>query len=176
MKKTFFTALILLCSLGISAQDFDLGIKLGANYSTIKDMSDLKHKTGWTGGVFMAVKFNRFAIQPEALYTQQGAKFEGGKFDLDYIAVPVLLKFYLVDDFLNIYAGPQFGFMLDADINVGHRLKSKNFDFTGVAGIGVEVLRGFRIDARYGKGMTDVTHKFPAKNDVFTLSLGFSFL
>jgi len=64
---------------GISqAQEFDLGINAGVNFSQFQDAKnfDSDSRTGLLAGAFVGVKFSdRFAIQPEILYSQQGGRF-----------------------------------------------------------------------------------------------------
>lgn len=112
--------MIAFCALFMGAtafsQNLDLGIKAGANFANISDVNDLSSKTGFQAGIFAGIKFtDKVGIQADVLYSQQGAEFDYGKFDLNYVNVPVVLKYYLVQG-LNIQAGPQFGFILDDDI------------------------------------------------------------
>ena len=61
---------------------------------------------------------DKVGIQADLLYSQQGAEFDAGEFDLSYVNIPVVLKYYLVQG-LNIQAGPQFGFVVDDKISIG---------------------------------------------------------
>lgn len=176
MKKIILIALGLLMAVNLHAQRVDLGVKLGANFSNINDAAHLrfKSKTGMVAGAFISIGNERFAFQPEVLYSQQGAKTDFGNFDLDYINVPVLLKLYLIERVLNIQAGPQFGFMTDQKLK--DQLEAKDRDITGVIGLGIDLPIGFRIDGRYNFGLTEVTQEAGGKNGVFSLAIGYSFL
>jgi len=117
-------------------------------------------------------------LQPELLYSQQGAEFNAGKFDLDYVNIPVVLKLYLIQG-LNLQVGPQFGFVVNDDITVQGiegQVKTNDFDFSGVVGAGYDLPLGLRIDARYNFGLSDVIESESWKNGVFSLALGYSFL
>lgn len=166
------------------SQGIDLGIKAGANFANISDVSNLSNKTGFQAGVFAGIKFSdKIGIQADMLYSQQGAEFDGGEFDLTYINVPVVLKYYIIQG-LNIQAGPQFGFVVDDKISldvfgdIGRKAKAEDFDLSGVIGAGYDFPLGIRVDARYNFGLTDVSKQegFEGKNNVFSLALGYSFL
>lgn len=172
MKRLILVTVLTIFGMGayqVQAQEIDLGIKLGANFSTINDASGLKNKTGLQAGAFLKVGFGKYAIQPEVLYSQQGAK----SFDLDYVNVPVMFKYYIVGNILNLQAGPQFGFLTNDSL--GDQIKAKSFDFSGAAGAGIDLPLGFRVDARYHFGMTDVFKEASGKNGYFSVALGYSF-
>ena len=184
MKKLIVVALTLFIGTTAFSQSLDLGIKAGANFASISDVAGLKNKTGFQAGIFAGIGFTeKVAIQADLMYSQQGGEFDGGEFDLTYVNVPVVLKYYLVQG-LNIQAGPQFGFMVDDKISlnvfgdINRKAKAKDFDLSGVVGAGYDFPFGVRLDARYNFGLTDVssTEGFKGKNNVFSLALGYSFL
>src|SRR5690606_31987427 len=110
------------------------------------------------------------------LYSQQGAKFQRTEFELNYVNVPIVAKFYLLKG-LNLQAGPQFGFVVDDNMTkvLGSIAKAEKSDISGVFGAGYDFL-GFRIDARYNFGLTHVIEGAESKNSVYSLALGYSFL
>ena len=175
MKKLIVAVIAVVMGTTVYSQSLDFGIKLGANFANISDVSDMSSKTGFHGGIFSGVKFKKVAIQGDLLYSQQGAKFGPTKFDLDYVNVPIVLKYYLIQG-LNIQVGPQFGFLVNDDIPEGG--ESKDVDVSGVAGLGYDLPFGLRFDARYNFGLTDVSKVAGAegKNSVFSIALGYSFL
>ncbi len=179
MKKLLFVGLVAfmgLFSLNTQAQSLDLGVKVGANFANISDASNLDSKTGLLAGAFVAVNFDHWGLQPELLYSQQGAKTDLGDFDLDYITVPVMFKYYLIGNVLNLQVGPQFGFVVNDNApSVGDQLKTKDFDMSGAVGAGLELPLGFQLTARYHFGLTDVANNL-GKNNVFSVALGYSFL
>lgn len=189
MKRIALVVLVSFFGLSTYAQGLDLGIKAGANFANISDASNFDSKTGFTAGIFLGVKFSeKFAIQPELLYSQQGGDFEFGDFDLSYVNIPVIFKYYLFHG-LNIQAGPQFGFVVDDKISfdaigdgVSEGVKTNDFDVSGVVGLGYDLPLGLRISARYNFGLTDVFEEggkavdVGGKNSVISLALGLSFL
>lgn len=171
MKKSILIVLTLFLTTSVFAQGVDFGVKAGANFATISDIDGLSSKTGFVIGVFGGIKFNdNIAVQADLLYSQQGAKFSPGDIDLDYINVPVVLRYFVFKG-LNIQAGPQFGFIVeDSDID------AESFDLTGVAGVGYDLPMGIRLAARYNFGFTEIIKDTDGKNAVFNLSVGYSFL
>lgn len=175
MKKLILGIFAAFFAITSYAQGIDFGIKAGANFSTLTDATGLKNKTGFHGGIFLGLKFNdKIALQPELLYSQQGAEFNVGKVDLDYINVPVIIKYYLIQG-LNLQVGPQFGFVVNDNIS-NAILEAEDFDVSGVIGAGYDFPFGIRLDARYNFGFTDAVKDTGSKNGVFSIALGYSFL
>lgn len=182
MKKLMLSILAVAFSASVFSQGIDLGVKVGANFSTINDAVNVKNKTGLLFGAFAGVKFtSKLGIQSELLYSQQGAEFEGlGDVNLNYVNLPVFAKIYLVKG-LNIQAGPQFGFVVDDNVSkvfkeINSSIKAKDFDVSGLIGLGYDLPVGVRIDARYNFGLTETIDGGDGKNGVFSLALGYSFL
>ncbi len=184
MKKLIVAVITLFLGTTAFSQEIDLGVKAGANFANISDVDNLSSKTGFQAGIFAGIKFtDKVGIQADVLYSQQGAKFDAGKFDLNYINVPIVLKYYLFQG-LNIQAGPQFGFILDDNIYVDAfgtnsiEANAEKSDVSAVIGTGYDFPFGVRLDARYNFGLTDVskTNNFEGKNNVFSVALGYSFL
>ena len=177
MKKLVLIVFTVLLSSSIFAQGVDFGVKAGANFLILIDTAGLDNKTGFVIGVFGGIKFNdKVAVQADLLYSQQGAKFSPGDIDLDYINVPVVLRYFVFKG-LNIQAGPQFGFVVnDEEYNKFQPRVPESFDLTGVAGVGYDLPMGLRLAARYNFGLTEVDKVNGAKNSVFNLSVGYSFL
>lgn len=177
MKKLLVAVIALFMGTTAFSQGIDLGVKVGANFATLSGAVDgLSNKTGFHAGAFAGVKFTNVGIQADLLYSQQGAKFDGGEFDLSYVNVPVVVKYYIFKG-LNLQVGPQFGFVVDDNMKkvLGEIAKAESFDLSGVVGAGYDLL-GLRFDARYNFGLTDVVDGAKSKNNVFSLALGYSFL
>ena len=182
MKKLIVAAITLFVGTTAFSQSIDLGIKAGANFANITDASGLSNKTGFQAGVFGGVKFSdKFGIQADILYSQQGAEFDFGKFDLDYVNIPIVVKYYLIQG-LNVQVGPQFGFVVKDDVyttplgGTSIKANTENTDVSGVVGAGYDFPLGIRVDARYNFGLTDVVEGASSKNSVFSVALGYSFL
>jgi len=180
MKKLFLIFAILGGIATTSAQEFDLGVKVGANFATISDVDDLDNKTGLRAGLFLGLKYDKIGIQPEILYSEQGGKNDFGDYELNYVNIPVMFKFYIIGDIVNFQIGPQFGFVIEDSFptmeGVDSQVNTNDFDFSGAAGIGVELPLGVRVEARYNFGLTDVSDNGAGKNNVISVALGYSFL
>lgn len=182
MKKLILIAITLFIGTMTFAQGIDLGVKAGMNFASISDASGLKNKTGVQAGIFAGIKFSdKLGIQADLLYSQQGAEFDAGEFDLTYINVPLVIKYYLFKG-LNLQAGPQFGFVVDDKISIdvfgdiAKQLEAEKADVSGIVGAGYDLPFGLRIDARYNFGFTDVVEDFNSKNSVVSVAVGYSFL
>ncbi|PKA84305.1 outer membrane protein with beta-barrel domain [Ulvibacter sp. MAR_2010_11] len=184
MKKLILFALAVGMFTTSSAQGIDLGVKAGVNFASLTDASGLSNRTGFVAGIFAGGKFNdNVGLQADLLYSQQGAEFEGEKFELNYVNVPIVLKYFIFQG-LNIQAGPQFGFIVDDNTQslfgeIFNDAATKDFDLSGVVGLGYDLPLGLRVDGRYNFGLSDVFENFgdsKSKNSVVTLSIGYSFL
>lgn len=184
MKKIIFIAFVFLSTTSFSQSkecNCSIGIKMGVNFSSITDASGLSNRTGYQAGFFAGVKFNDFTgIQADLLYSQQGAEYQSDKIDLNYINIPVLFKYYFIRG-LNIQAGPQFGFVIDDNIEdiedfYDDIVEAEKFDLTGVVGVGYDLFTRIKIEARYNFGLTEIFDGKDDKNTVISLSLGYSFL
>ncbi len=184
MKKLFLIVFTITLTSTTFAQGIDVGIKAGANFATLTDVSDVSTRTGLVLGAFATIKFSdKMAIQADLLYSQQGAKGDNGASDLelDYIIFPVVFKYYIVKR-LNIQAGPQFGNVVNDNLN---STGFESFDVSGVVGIGVDLPLNIRVTGRYSFGLSDISFidvfngtsfDTSARNSVFSLTAGFSFL
>ena len=190
MKKLILCAVLLIAGITNSnAQIVKFGVKGGVNFANLDggpEGIDYKSKTGFHAGAVAEIKIlPNFAIQPEAMFSSQGAASDVDgvdDFNLDYISVPVMAKFYLVTDRLSIEAGPQFSFLVDdsskafdeaGEINEGYDPKS--FDFAVAGGLGLNIAGGLFAQARYTVGLTEISRRADAKNSVFQVSLGYMF-
>ncbi|QED36773.1 PorT family protein [Antarcticibacterium arcticum] len=201
MKNHLLIVIISLMSLGgAQAQEyFNFGVKGGVNFATLTgddaDELDAKMKTGFHLGVLAEIMISdKFGIQPEVLYSSQGAKsdvamFEefGGNVDvdikLDYIAVPVMLKYFVAPGF-SLEAGPQFSFLSKSEIEAEFggetetediKDDTESFDLGAAFGVGYGLPQGFLVQARYVMGFSDVYTDSDARNSVIQLSVGWKF-
>ncbi|MFL1895597.1 porin family protein [Aquimarina sp. 2-A2] len=170
MKKLFLVAIAIIgFSVSTQAQDLKFGFKGGVNFASINGddvSSNLDGRTGYhIGAVAQVSLMDMLALQPEVLYSAQGAKDT----DIDYLNVPILLKYKFAKLF-SIEAGPQFGFVVNDDFKDGGEPES--FDFSGAVGAGVEI-SSFFAQVRYNIGFTDVVDGAEAKNATFQVSVGY---
>lgn len=168
MKKAFLSLLLLAGLATANAQNITFGVKAGANFSNLvgKDAKDLdpkpKIKVGVYGGGFVNIGVSEnFAIQPEVLYSAEGAQQkesgETAKWNLNYVNIPVLAQ-YRSSGFI-AETGPQIGFLTSAkvkisnsaDVDIKDQLKSTAFSWC--IGIGYQLENGFGFGARYNLGI-----------------------
>lgn len=183
MRKLIAVALFLTTALFYAQErPVSLGIKGGVNFANIDgDVNSVDFSTRSSYHVGLLAQFRlseTFSIQPEVLYSVQGAKVESDALtmedlDLKYITVPVIAKVYLFPKLLSVEVGPQFGFMIDD--NIQETFKKEEFDFSLVGGLAVDIPGGLFVQARYVTGMTEFSKEAKLKNRNLQLSIGFKF-
>lgn len=207
MKKFILFSLACLFALTVSiAQEVRLGAKGGVNFATLSgdNLGSIKSLTGFhIGGLVEIPISERFSVQPEVLYTAQGGKYseKGTEFGvnysydikekLDYIQVPVMAKYYVIDG-LSIEAGPQIAFLtsskLDYEGTLGGISVSGNEDLDNVsdidfslgAGASYRLPMGLFFTARYNFGLSNLNDSDNSDNQkihnrVAQISVGYSF-
>lgn len=178
IQKSLLLLLLLGSAFAANAQ-LRIGIKAGANFANLEGVSiDTEMRTGFHFGAIAELKLpGAFALQPELMYSSQGAKVDAAAFDdiqYDYITVPVVIKYYLISDLLNVELGPQFAFMVN-DNNDFDPEDSSTFDFAAVGGVGVDVGKHLFLQGRYVLGLTDASTNADVTNRVIQISLGYKF-
>lgn len=174
MRNFIFTFTFLLAGLITNAQSF--GIKGGINFASLSgDGADgLDGITSFhIGGIAEFKIFENLALQPELLYSTQGAKIDDTEYKLGYLTLPVMAKFYL-NDKLSIHVGPQFGVLVSETSDVMAD-DSNTFDFGLAGGIEYRIAGGLFAQARYNAGMSELSENADVKNSVFQLSIGYLF-
>ncbi len=161
-----------------STQDF--------NFQTTEESFDLgtASLTSIHFGVFADIPLSeKFGLRPEVLYSKEGAKINliitDFKQKFDFIKVPVLFR-YGISGKLSVHAGPQFGFLvneeLDVDIDDIEIIESayKSFELSAAIGAEFEISNGFFLGARYNIGLSDMsdTEGASLKNNNFQGYLG----
>ena len=164
MKKSIVFALLLAGTTSF-AQHFDIGIKGGANISNFtgsSNISEWKASTlvGFHAGAFLGLYLgDNFSIQPEVLFSTQGAKIDNGTtkddYKLTYINVPVLAKYRFNGGFY-IEAGPQIGFNVHSTVAGTSEDFAKSTDLAIAGGLGFSSKIGLGIGARYVAGLSKV--------------------
>lgn len=187
MKKVMVCLFACLMTLAatecVNAQKVNFGVKAGLNLSTWS-YDDASLRPGFHAGGFATVQFSRmFAVQPEVMYSMEGAAWEG-KLDafgfslanakvtstVHKLNVPVMLQFTPIS-MLTIEAGPQFGF----NLAVSHHIKSNiagielpeqdvdvdkenynMFEMGIAAGLKLNLTRNMAIGARYVYGISPI--------------------
>lgn len=173
-----------------NAQNVRLGVKAGANFSTVNTNGNdpaWGSRTGAHAGLLAHIHLNKnWAIQPELVYSMQGAKMTvaGGQMqtiNLSYVNVPILVQ-YMFDNGFRLQTGPQVGFLAAANTKVGttHTSNKEFFnstDFSWAFGAGYLSNIGLGVDARYNLGLNDIYKPGALRetNSVFQLGLFYMF-
>lgn len=177
MKKLLLLATFFAGVGTMQAQGIDFGFKAGANFASINGANDSDNITSWHAGAALELNLiPTFSVQVEGLYSSQGAKIQDEDYKLDYISVPVMAKFYILEDRLSFMAGPQFSFLVNDDNpfeSAGDAYDNNSFDIAAAGGVELKILKGLFAQARYTIGFNDVNDSFDSKNAVFQLSLGY---
>jgi len=184
MKKIIFLFAALAGSFAMQAQGIHFGVKAGANFANFSGDIDSDGITNFHAGAVLELNVvPTFSVQAEGLFSSQGgkAKYDDGgaiavakDINLDYIAVPVMAKFYILPDRFSVMAGPQFSFLVsDAD----DILETKKFDLAAAGGVELKIIAGLFAQARYTIGLNNVNDNgnIDIKNNVFQLSVGYFF-
>ena len=187
--KRILLGILLLTTLNTFAQGVRYGAKMGVNISTLSgdDFEDSSSRLGFAAGVFAEIPMgNSLIFQPELLYSGQGIKPNTGpegnygfgtdglpnrpfdeRAELDYLQIPLLVKKNFGK--FNFHIGPQVGVAIWNSDNNGIY---KNFDYSGLAGIGVQVLDGVLLEARYSMGFRNIIedqYNLEGKNQYFAI-------
>lgn len=171
MKKILLSAVVVFTFGLTNAQDVSYGVKGGLNLSNLSgDIEDTKSLFGAHVGAFAEIKItDKFSVQPELLFSMQGAKQEYTYFEsfegftitetekttlkLGYLNLPIMAKYYVSDKF-SLEAGPQIGFLLSAKVDFEYTYRET---FDGVTEIESE------------SGSVDI------KDEVKSIDFGFGF-
>lgn len=200
MKKIVLAAIAVVGfgATGFAQQQVKFGPKAGVNFSNISGLDNAEMKTGFHVGAVAEIKFNeKFSIQPEVVYSAQGTKFTSNnsevKWNNDYINIPIMAKYYIVDGF-SVEAGPQVGILAKAEQEgtyMGYtgtndvKDNYKSVDFGVNFGLAYDLPQGFFVNARYNLGLSkigedvtvgNVTYKADDnKNSVIQVGVGYKF-
>lgn len=207
MKKIIFslTICLLIAAVSYAQNDISYGIKGGLNYSNLvyefedsnNDFLDFNAKVGFYAGGFINISLSdKFALQPELLYSSQGAKL-----DIDYsqvlifnqndptfleneedvnvkqskLLLPILLQYKIGSDF-SLFLGPQITYTLnfETEVDSGDELVVSRFQDDDKIGIDVSARLGYKVSENmmvelgYFRGLTNQNS---VKSSVFQLGL-----
>jgi len=176
MKNTILLIALFCMSYYGFSQDTKYGVRAGINISNIGfedapfDGND--HRNGFMIGFFGEYGLSKtVSIMPELQFSAEGAKRESLR--LDYLQVPVLIKFKLGDKF-SIGAGPQVGVKVHK-----HSDGINNFAYSGLAGLEYKISHSLFVDARYTYGFRNIFDEdlidAEAKNTNIQFGFGFKF-
>ena len=175
-------------------QEVKFGPKAGLNISNFTGDGKADSRMGFHVGAVAEIKFNdKFAVQPEVLYSTFGAKDKVGgneiKQNNEYISIPVMARYYIVDGFA-VEAGPQISFLMKSELKGdGGAVDSKDWfnsaDFGINIGASYDLPMGLFFGARYGLGLSKVgkeremagikVEPGDTKNSMIQISAGYKF-
>jgi hypothetical protein len=188
--KFFLSAItILLLNFGTSnAQHTNIGIKGGLNVYNIvnENKAKLDAKPSFHLGLLAHIHLaDQFAIQPELVFSVQGATYEPAgiktNLNLNYLNIPIMFQ-YMFDNGFRLQAGPQAGFLLSAKAKVGNTetdVKNgyENLDLGMGIGVGyINPSTDFGIDFRYNHGLTQINSAGPVDSFNRGFQLGVFYL
>lgn len=180
------------------AQNLSFGVKAGMDFANWggKDASDsnLDMNPGFHIGGFVESPLTRSLELESGLYlATKGARGEDSIEGIDlkvrstsyYLDLPVLVK-YSFPAGLNLFAGPQFSYLLDSKWTWefdGEKESewdtegANRFDLGLVAGTGYKFKNGFRLNANYDLGLSKLGKDDNSKvyNRVIKVSAGYVF-
>ena len=187
MKKIILAVVVLLAvSADMQAQLVKFGVKAGLNYAnqTGTDITinsgnyDKEAITSYHAGLIAEIKVtDGFSVQPELLYSTQGASYEYAatefKKELGYLSIPVLAKFNF-NKTVSLDLGPQASFLLNERKNVNIN-DSETFEFGVAGGLTLNITKSIFLQGRYVLGLTEASKDAEVKNSVVQISAGFKF-
>lgn len=204
MKRILFLIVAAATFTVSQAQEIKYGAKVGLNIASISgDVENNKSLIGAHLGAFVEIKLaDKFAFQPELLYSMQGTKIEYSesvpdyaysykeKNKLGYLNVPLMAKYFATEKFF-VEAGPQVGFLISAksdfeesetfmgetdsfsgDVDIKSNLKSVDFGLN--FGLGYEFTSQFFASARYNFGLSNINNVSGSSADLKNGVLQFS--
>ena len=162
MKKLILVFAVFCASLTAAQAQLSFGPKVGVNVSnyTGGDIESNALVGFHLGGMLNLAVGKTLSIQPEVLFSTQGAKVQNNgekkEFKTTYVTVPVMVKFR-ANNGLYFELGPQAGFKTSENIpDQTIDNFAKNLDLAGAVGLGFQAAGGFGLGARYVAGFSKV--------------------
>lgn len=189
MKKLLLiTACAMFAFSTAQSQEVRFGAKLGLNVASLggdgTGLGSLGSRTSFHVGALAEIPLSeKFAVQPEVLYSSEGADFsfgsESDKLKFDYIRIPVLAKYYIIEG-LSAELGPNFGVMVSAKAGDEDIEKDglNSFDVGLAVGASYRLDMGVFFSLRYNKGFMNIykdSDNFKQHTNVFQVSAGYNF-
>ena len=170
MKKTFFIALLFLTRTVLAQEHFNLGIKVGQNFSKVDNVAADRSQASFHIGAQTSIRLtNSFSIAPEVILSQTKLEADPSLMDvlgsnnlqpetyhLNYLSFPVLLQIRPINK-LVLELGPQYSVLMnqskDGKELASMAFKSGEFAFVGGAKIQFSNIAAY---GRYVAGMQDI--------------------
>lgn len=177
MTRSFFLFVLAALALAPALQAQTVfGVRAGLNVATFTetDFFDFDARLGFVGGAFARVPVGGpLTLQPEVLYSQEGARldFAGVDYSVDYLEIPLLARLAVpLVDLLDtgVFVGPAIGIAVADDIELDEGTTEESLDPQTDFGIvaGADVGAGpFSVDLRYTFGLRDVLAESDGPNE-----------
>ena len=186
MKPIILLFLSIGSTLTVLAQgnNVEFGIKGGVNFARFKlqPSHNTDSRVGFHVGMLTHIHLSdRFALQPELMYSSQGADYDNDRQDkFNYVNIPVLVQFMFGEGF-RLQTGPQVGFLAsakfeneDAEADIDDNFKRGDFSWS--FGAGYLGRSGIGVDARYNLGISNISKTNPdVENRVWQVGLFYQF-
>jgi len=186
MQKLSFSFLfILICTSSyLCAQESSFGFKAGVNIGSLGgDSQGTSSKVAAHFGFVNPIRASeRIVIQPELIYSQQGATIdaaEKAKIKYNYLNLPIILKVFPFEKGIHLHAGPQVGLLMTGKVREGQieldaREGLNKLDFAMGLGFGYDI-NSLIIDIRHNIGINSTSKEtslgtFPMQT--FQISIG----
>ena len=216
-KQILFSASLILSVISFAQIKPTFGVRAGIASSGIRGESSgnldnllsfsngmltTKNITGFYAGGYSSIPVSdMISLEPGIYYSQKGYELNGSinmkgvgflganakaKLQSEYIDIPLLLKVNVSG--LQIFAGPQFSYLMKANLNttagvLGFNLLNSNMDATAqfnrwdaavTGGIGYKFTNGININASYDYGLSkiDANQNAKAYNNSIKVGVG----
>ena len=187
IKELCLAVVIVLSAINTTdAQEFRIGAKAGLNFASLTgDIVGAKGRTSFhLGGMMEFPISDVFSLQPELLFSLQGAKTTGGNVNLTYLNIPAMAKYYVVEN-LSLEGGVLIGLLLSAkqeagtqSVDISQTVSSLDLGFA--LGAGYKLESGLNFGLRYNLGLSNANDapgsNASIKNGVLQVSAGYFFL
>jgi len=163
MKQVFYLSLVFFVFTTFSSAQnkSGFGFKGGVNYNANGDYFESigataqqpERSVGYHFGIFGKIGHKIF-VKPELVYTSTKSDYDSDSFKMQKLDAPLLagIRFF---EFLNVFAGPSFQYILDTEFE-GVDIKEIENDFTVGLNFGVGVsFNRVGIDLRYERGFSE---------------------
>lgn len=190
-KILLFAAFTVFAFSASQSQELRFGAKAGVNNAFLGGdlgLAELSTRTSFhIGGLVEIPLSEKFSLQPEVLYSSEGYDqwiifLSSTEVELDYIRVPILAKYYIING-LSVEAGPNLGLLVSAKTN-GENDKDHFKDFDAQLAIGASYRLNFGLffSLRYNQGLVNILDQtdsngesLKGQSNVFQISAGYSF-
>lgn len=185
MKKVILSALAIFAFGFANAQDkggsdsnITFGVKGGVSLTNLDgDLGDTDGSTSfYVGGLVDFTISESFHVQPELLYSMEGADSDAIDLGISYLRIPIMAKYYVMEG-LSLQAGPEIAFKIGTEEDALDEV-TKSMDFGLGLGAGYELSNGLMFDARYNLGLQNIYDgegDFEIKNTGLQIGLGYRF-